>query len=123
MQQLYIPDLGMLHIPLSPMERSVYLLFLNHPEGIRLADIDQHKDELRTLLYTLSNRGDRAVIERGLEELCYSGSNSLSEKISKIRRKFHELLVSEMAEHYCIKGVNGEMKSIGIDRTLVLRSE
>lgn len=123
LQQLYIPDLGMLHIPLSPMERSVYLLFLNHPEGIRLVDIDQHKLELGTYLHSLSRHGERKVIECGLNELCNFQSNSLSEKISKIRRKFIEALSSEMADPYCIKGVNGEIKGIELDRELVQREE
>lgn len=123
LQQLYFPNLGMLHIPLSPIERSVYLLFLNHPEGIRLAEIDQYKHELSELLHSFSRSGDRNVIERALDELCFPGNNSLSEKISKIRRKFHEVLVSEMAEQYCIKGINGELKSIVIDRSLVIREE
>lgn len=123
LQQLYIPDLGMLHIPLSPMERSVYLLFLNHPEGIRLVDFDQHKAELGTYLLSLSRNGEREVVQRGLDELCNFQSNSLSEKISKIRRKFIGALSSEIAEPFCIKGVNGEIKGIELDRKLVLREE
>ncbi len=119
MRKLYIPDLGNLQINLSPMERSIYLLFINHPEGIRLAEMSDHKEELKSILNIVSRNSDLAVINSGVDELCAYNSNSLSEKISRIRRKFRDLLGDEMAEHYIIKGPNGEIKKIELDRALV----
>lgn len=119
MRKLSIPELGNLQINLTPMERAIYLLFLNHPEGIRLAEMGDHKNELKSILNIISRNNDIDLINSGVDELCAYNSNSLSEKISRIRRKFKDLLGNEMAEHYSIKGPNGEIKKIELDRRLV----
>lgn len=119
MRKLVIPELGNLQINLTPMERAIYLLFLNHPEGIRLAEMGNYKEELKSILNIISRTGDVAVINSGIDELCTYNSNSLSEKVSRIRRKFKDFLGDEMAENYIIKGPNGEIKKIELDRSLV----
>ena len=116
-QKIFLPDFGMLNINLSPTERAVYLLFLNHPEGIRLAEMGDYKAELRGILNQISPSDSRDAIEGQLENLCEYNSNSLSEKMSRIKRKFDEKLGTAMAEHYYIKGPNGGIKKIHLDRT------
>lgn len=116
-QKIFLPDFGMLQINLSPTERAVYLLFLNHPEGIRLAEMGDYKAELRGILNQISPSDSRDAIEGQLENLCEYNSNSLSEKMSRIKRKFDEKLGTAMAEHYYIKGPNGGIKKIHLDRT------
>lgn len=115
-QKIVLPEMGMLQIGLSPTERAVYLLFLNHPEGIRLAEMGEYKGELRGILNKLSPSDSRETIEGQLENLCEYNSNSLSEKMSRIKRKFDEKLGAAMSEHYYIKGPNGGLKKIDLDR-------
>lgn len=115
-QKIVLPEMGMLQIGLSPTERAVYLLFLNHPEGIRLAEMGEYKAELRGILNKVSPSDSRETIEGQLENLCEYNSNSLSEKMSRIKRKFDDKLGSAMAEHYYIKGPNGGIKKIDLDR-------
>ncbi|MFM7015558.1 MAG: hypothetical protein ACKOX3_04450, partial [Bacteroidota bacterium] len=62
-QKIILPDMGMLCIPLTPIERAVYLLFLNHPEGIRLAEMGDHKAELRGILNQVSPSDSRDTVE------------------------------------------------------------
>jgi hypothetical protein len=121
-QKIVLPDMGMLQINLSPTERAVYLLFLNHPEGIRLAEMGDYKAELRGILNQVSPSDSRETVEGQLENLCEYNSNSLSEKMSRIKRKFDDKLGAAMAEHYYIKGPNGGIKKIHLDRTF-LRQE
>ena len=115
-QKIVLPEMGMLQIGLSPTERAVYLLFLNHPEGIRLAEMGEYKGELRGILNKVSPSDSRETIEGQLENLCEYNSNSLSEKMSRIKRKFDEKLGAAMSEHYYIKGPNGGLKKIDLDR-------
>ncbi len=119
----YIPDLGMLKINLTPAELGVYLLFLNHPEGIKVSDVVDHRTELSEYMHLLSRRDDRAVIEKLVEDLCRADSNSLSEKMAKIRAKFVKLLGADLAQSYIISGPNGGEKKIVIDRELVKYEE
>ena len=113
-------DMGMLQVNLSPLERAVYLLFLAHPGGIRMSEVANYRNELKGNIQRMSRSDDPQVIDQGLDELCSPLSNSLSEKMSKIRRKFVDLLGPEMAEAYIIKGPNGGHKKIALDRGLVL---
>lgn len=119
-RRLVLTDLGMLPVNLSPLERAVYLLFLAHPEGIRMSEVSDHRNELLDNIRRMSRRDDPQVIEQGVDELCRPLSNSLSEKMSRIRRKFIDLLGEDMAEAYIIKGPNGGNKRIDLDRNLVI---
>lgn len=119
-KQLVLMDMGMLPVNLTPLERAVYLLFLAHPEGIRMSEVSDHRIELLENIRRMSRRDDPQVMERGVDELCSPLSNSLSEKMSKIRRKFVYLLGEEMADAYIIKGPNGGHKKIALDRELVV---
>lgn len=71
----------------------------------------------------MSRRDDPQVIEQGVDELCRPLSNALSEKMSKIRRKFTDLLGDELADAYSIKGPNGGHKTISLPRNLVVYEE
>lgn len=121
MQHLYIPEMGMLQIDLTPLERAVYLLFLNHPEGIRIAEFHKHRAELSEIIHRISRNSSKEVIEKGINELCKPESNSLSEKMARIRKKFTDLLGDQMAQYYIIQGPNGGLKSIRLERNQIRR--
>jgi len=119
-KRLFLKDMAMLPVNLTPLERAVYLLFLAHPEGIRMSEVSSFRDELLENVRRMSRRDDPQVMEQGVDELCSPLSNSLSEKMSKIRRKFIDLVGPEMAEAFIIKGPNGGKKKIELDRNLLL---
>ncbi len=119
LQKIYLPEMGMLQINLTPTERAIYLLFLNHPEGIRLAEMGDYKAELKSILKKISPSDSQETVESQLENLCEYNSNSLSERMSRIKRKFDDKLGAAMAEHYYIKGPNGGIKKIDLDRNLL----
>jgi hypothetical protein len=119
MQHIYIPHMGSLQIPLTPLERAVYLLFLKHPEGIRIAEFSDYRHELSEIVHKLSRSDNKEQIERGIAELCSPESNSLSEKMARIRRKFTEALGTTEAQAYIISGPNGEAKTISLPREFI----
>jgi hypothetical protein len=49
LKKYFLSDLGNLELDLNPKEKALYLLFLNHREGIRLTEIQDHKEEQRIL--------------------------------------------------------------------------
>jgi len=104
----------MLKINLTPLERSVYLLFLNHLEGIRMSNISKFKEELSEIVIQLSKYDQLPTIQAGIDSLCQPESNSLSEKLARIRYKFNKVLGEDMANHYAINGPNGGSKKIGL---------
>ena len=113
-----IPELGDLKIPLTPTELAVYLLFMRHPEGLRVTEIIDHRNELLGYMQQVSRNDDPASIVRMVDELCNAEKNALSERMSKIRSKFVRLLGSDMAEFYSINGPNGGEKKIKLPAEL-----
>ncbi len=122
-QKIFLPDLGDIEIRLTPLEKTIYLFFLNHPEGVEMNYLPDHQEEISGIYQQLSNQATNEGITSSVEALVDPLSNSASEKISKIRRKFVAAVGEEMAQEYCIKGPNAGVKTIKLDRNLVVRKE
>lgn len=118
-RNIYLSDYGNVEIKLTPLERTVYFFFLNHPEGVALTNLCDHRDELVEIYSRLSKTGLMADIHNRVKDICDVTSNSASEKISKVKQKFTAELGEELAEHYIIKGADGGRKGICLDRDLV----
>ena len=118
--RFYLPDLGNIKVPLSPMERAVYLLILNHPEGIPVSHFPDFLDELKRYYSKTSVEGSVATIRERVVAITENQDSLLSQIISRIKSKFIDLVGQDLAEAYIIKGERGEARRIGLDRGLLL---
>ena len=105
---------------MEPLVKSVYLLFLQHPEGIAFKDLPDYRQELANIYNKVRPWGltDRAV--RSIEDVTNPLLNSINEKCARIRKMFVTMLDSSIAEHYYIKGTRGQAKKITLPRDLVV---
>jgi len=117
--RLFLKDFGDLEIRLTPLEKTIYFLFLNHTKGIKLNHLHDHQQEVINIYSNISTLGSMEDITEKAKNLTDPLSNSASEKISKIKNKFERALGNEMAKHYCIQGENAELKKITLNRELV----
>ena len=106
-------------VHLEPLVKSVYLLFLKHPEGIIFKDLPDYRKELAFIYNKVRPWGltDRAV--KSLEDVTNPMLNSINEKCARIRKTFGALLDRRVAGQYYIKGVRGKAKKIALPRELV----
>ena len=106
-------------VRMEPLVRAVYLLFLNHPEGIAFKDLPDYRQELCAIYNKVRPWGltDRAI--RSIEDVTNPVLNSINEKCARIKKAFLSLIDSRMAEYYCIKDKRGEAKKISLPRGLV----
>ena len=106
-------------VHLEPLVKSVYLLFLKHPEGIIFKDLPDYREELAHIYNKVRPLGlsDRAL--KRLEDVTNHMLNSINEKCARIRRTFVSMLDSSVAEQYYIKGARGKAKKITLSRELV----
>ena len=106
-------------VHLEPLVKSVYLLFLKHPEGIIFKDLPDYRKELALIYNKVRPWGltDRAL--KSIEDVTNPMLNSINEKCARIRKVFGALLDSRVAEQYYIKGVRGKAKKIALPRELV----
>ena len=103
----------------EPLVKAVYLLFLQHPEGIIFKDLPDYRRELANIYNKIRPWGltDRAM--QSIEDVTNPMLNSINEKYAKIKKVFKTMLDSSIAEHYYIKGVRGEVKRIALPHDLV----
>ena len=118
--RIVLPDYNDMEIKMEPIVKAVYLLFLNHPEGIAFKCLPDYRQELAEIYTKLRPMGlnDRAI--QSIEDVTNPLLNSINEKCARIRAAFLGEFDDYMAEHYYIKGTRGEPKKISLPRDLVV---
>jgi hypothetical protein len=110
-KKIFLTDFGNLDVRLNPKELSLYLLFINHPEGIALNSLRDHLGELLITYQKVSGRLNLEEMQRTIYLLTDYLDGELSTTISRIKSKFKKALGKEMAQNYFIQlspnGVHG----------------
>ena len=118
-KRFFLEDAGALEIRLNPMEKSLYLLFLNHPEGIFISHLPDYQEELLDYYEQVNNQGSLEDMKYTINRTLNVLEGHISTNLSRIRRKFRDALGDEVAELYAISGNRGEKFSIKLDREFV----
>ena len=107
-------------VHLEPLVKSVYILFLKHPEGIVFKNLPDYRQELTKIYSEIRPWGltERAI--QSIEDVTNPLLNSINEKCARIRGAFVGQFDDHMARHYYIDGLRGEVKKIAIPRHLVV---
>lgn len=109
-----------IEVHMEPLVKAVFLLFLNHPEGILFKRLPDYREELAKIYEKVRPWGlsDRAL--RSIEDVTNPMLNSINEKCARIRGAFVGQFDDHMARHYYIDGLRGEAKKIDLPRELVV---
>ena len=107
-------------VKMEPLVKAVYLLFLNHPEGIIFKCLPDYREELAKIYAKLRPMGlsDKAL--QSIEDVTNPLLNSINEKCARIRGAFVGQFDNHIAKHYYIDGKRGEAKKISLPRDLVV---
>ena len=97
-----LPDYGNREVQLSPIHKALYLLFLNHPEGIEFKNLVDHREELFALYRNVGNRIDPDKITETVNRLTNPLDNAINEKCSRIKAAFSDLMDEYQADYYII---------------------
>ncbi|MFW6272516.1 MAG: hypothetical protein ACOC2U_01895 [bacterium] len=116
---LHLPSYGT-SIKLTPLEKTAYFLFLNHPEGIMFCDLPDYRNEVAEIYKNVNNRLSLRNSQKSIEKLVNPISNSMSEKLSKVRNSFLFHHDESIVEPYIVIGERGGPKKVKIDRELVI---
>ena len=112
--KIYLPDFGNIEIKLRPLEKALYLLFLEHPEGLYITELHDFRQRLMEIYREIRITGLDIELLKSINEMVNVTTNSASEKISRIKRVFEEAVGPDLAKHYYIQGTNGERKKVEI---------
>ena len=88
---------------LNPTERTLYRLFLNHPEGISATNLLAHWKELCSIYRDESIYSDDPLRDDAMESLCAESKTVFYSTISRIKKKFIQALGARNAAPYIIK--------------------
>lgn len=117
---IYLSDYNNLEIKLSHLTKSVYLLFLNHPEGILLQELPLYKNELLTHYKNVSNRLDFDKMNESITDLIDTKSNAIYVHLSRIKSAFSKILHHSIAQYYYIDGGKNKPKRIDLRSDLII---
>jgi len=117
--EISLPEYGNMVVDMPRLPKAVFLLFLNHPEGIKFCDLDQHEAELLQLYSRISNLADSSEMRANVARLVDPMDNSINVNCSRIKSAFVKLIDDKLAKNYYITGWRGDPRVISIDRNLV----
>ena len=99
-------------ILLNPMERTLFRLFINHPEGIASENLLLHWQELCDIYALESCYENNSTREAAMESLCAESRHTFYTNISRIKQKYVKALGVRKASGYIIKrGKDGLYKT------------
>jgi hypothetical protein len=120
--RIFLPEFQK-EIKMAPLPKAVFLLFLQHPEGILFKNLPDYRAELLSIYNKLAHTDDREITEKSIVDVTDPSSNSINEKCSRIREAFLREMNDEIARHYYVTGNRGEVKKIELNRDLVAWEE
>jgi len=117
--EIFLPDYNDLRITMYPLPKAVFLLFLNHPEGILFKHLPDYRAELVDIYKQISGRENIGDMEKSINDVVNPTLNSINEKCSRIREAFIRHFDESIALNYFITGERGAPKKISLNRRLV----
>jgi len=118
--KIYLMDYGMKEVIMSPLPKALYLLFLNHPEGILFKELPAYRVELMNIYKQVSLRENPREAVESIRRMTDPYDNSVNEKCSLIRTAFLKVISDDLAQSYYVTGNRGEPKRILLNRELVI---
>ncbi len=118
-KRIFLPDFGNIEIKLRPLEKTLYLFYLDHPEGVGLSFLRGKKAELKAIYSELTGSENLKEMDDRIDDIVNITTNSAFQKISKIKAAFVKAIGEELAQHYYIQGGYEEAKKIVIDRNML----
>lgn len=100
---LVLPDADDARIRLTPMERTLYILFLRYPEGINADELWRYWDELCEIYGSQTVYDDIDLIEDAVEGICDEEKVTWYTNVSRIKRKVSDRIGKRAAEQYIIR--------------------
>ena len=97
-----LPEFSNKEVQLSPIHKALYMLFLNHPEGIEFKNLVDYREELFQLYQKTGNRIDQGKISETVNRLVNPLDNAINEKCSRIKAAFSDLMDEYQADYYII---------------------
>lgn len=121
--RIFLPDFANIEILLSPLPKTLYLFFLEHPEGLHYHQLSEYEARLRELYYDISSNNNLKRMAQNIARLCNPEDGSVREKCALIRSEIKRTVGTfnpRWVDTYAIVGKRSNPKTIPLDRKLVV---
>lgn len=122
--RLFLLDYGNKEVVMRPIVKTLYILYLRHPEGIAFKDLSDYRMELQEIYFMLKSGGKSpSVIDKiknSVLALTNPLDNSVNEKCATIRASFVKVIDPHLARNYTITGTRGGVRRIVLPRDKVV---
>lgn len=119
--QIILSDYNETEIKLHPLAKTIYILFMLHPEGIILKNIGDYRSEIENIYNIILPARDDAQFRKSIDSLVNPIDGSLAQKISCIKRVVcNTILDSSISHKYYIDGERGYKYHIGLDSDMII---
>jgi len=104
-----------LEIVLEPLMKTLFILFLKHPEGVFRSNIADYEIELQEIYTEITNKTDFSKVQKSIKSLIDISGKSFDEKISKIKKTLIDILGDKLAHHYIVSKSESDDYKIKLD--------
>ncbi len=118
--RILLPGYGNMEIKMSPLVKSIYFLFLRHPEGIVFKSLPDYRQELYGIYTHLTGRSSNEAVMQSIADVTNPCKNSINEKCARIREAFVREFDDRLAEYYYVTGNRGEAKRVRLPGNMVV---
>lgn len=108
-----------MEIEMPKLPKALYLLFLRHPEGIYLHDLQDYRKELLEIYRKIASISDQKMLEDNIARLVNMTDNSVHVNCARIKSAFAAKIDERFAMHYCVWGKRGERKKVDLPPELI----
>ena len=100
-------------IEMYTLPKTIYVLFLRHPQGIILKDLSDYRHELKQIYMTMTRQSiSHEEAYKKIDGLLDFTNGRLNQCISRISESFRKELSSELAKKYAINGQRNGVRRI-----------
>jgi hypothetical protein len=99
-------------VELSHLTKSIYFLFLKHPEGINLKELSNYKKELLTIYTSVSNQLDYDKMSKSIDDVINLETKAIYTHLSRIKSAFYKIMDASFAKYYIVSGSGEEDRKV-----------
>ena len=118
--RIFLTDFNNREVKMDDLTKALYFFYLRHPDGARLKDLQDHEKEILDIYSGLTGRDDPEKIRESVRNLLDPFGNALNVSMSRIKKAFKDVVSDRIARFYYVYGRSGEIRSIALDRDLVI---
>lgn len=107
-------------VELSHLTKSIYFLFLKHPEGINLKELGNYQKELLSIYTSVSNQLDYDKMLKSVEDVVNLETKAIYTHLSRIKSAFYKIMDESFAKYYIVSGNGEEDRKVLFDTTSII---